>query len=243
MTDPHPAERRLLVIAHDHVSPAGEVERRFAERGFAVDHLLVVPEEHYFDPGVTCEFPDPEGYDALVVMGAPWSVYSPLVASWVGPELDLLRRADAADVPVLGICFGGQLLAKAHGGSVERSPQFEIGWQVVHSEDPDLVSPGPWFHWHFDRWQLPPGAEELARNAVCSQAFVLRRNLAVQFHPELDAAMLKGWLDTGGTSQATGLGLDCAAMLAQTVAWEADSAARARSLVDAFLDRVAYPTP
>jgi hypothetical protein len=79
----------------------------------------------------------------------------------------------------------------------------------------------------------------VARNAAASQAFVLRRNLAVQFHPEVDAAGLKGWLDFGGHRQAVAAGLDPAVILSQTVAMEADAAVRARRLVDMFLDRVA----
>ena len=86
---------------------------------------------------------------------------------------------------------------------------------------------------------MPPGAVEVARNAAASQAFVLRRNLALQFHPELDAAGLKGWLEFGGCRQAQAAGLDPAVILRQTEAMGADHAARARGLVDAFLDRVA----
>lgn len=226
------------MIAHDHVSPAGEVERRFAHRGFAVEHLLVVPAERFDSPGVEVEFPDPAAYDALVLLGAPWGAYEQAVSSWVRPELGLLRRADAAGVPVLGICFGGQLLAMAHGGSVARSPVHEIGWHVVDSDEPDLVSPGPWFQWHFDRWSLPPGAVEVARNAVCSQAFRLRRNLAVQFHPEVDSGALRGWLDNGGHGQASGLGLDVEVLHRHTRTLDPEGRQRARGLVDAFCRRM-----
>jgi GMP synthase-like glutamine amidotransferase len=85
----------------------------------------------------------------------------------------------------------------------------------------------------------PPHAVEVARNAAASQVFVLRRNLALQFHPEVDAAGLKGWLEFGGYRQAEAAGLDAGVLLRQTEAMEADYAARARGLVDSFLDRVA----
>jgi GMP synthase-like glutamine amidotransferase len=228
---------RLLQIAHDHLSPAGAVADQFDRRGYDITELLVVPAERFDDPGVDFAFPDPADYDAVMLLGAPWSAYAADVASWVEPELELLRSADRADVPVLGICFGGQMLATAHGGGVQTSPAPEIGWHLVHGDD--LGLDGAWFQWHYDRWVAPADAVEVARNAAASQAFVLRRNLAVQFHPEVDAAGLKGWLEHGGHRQAVAAGLDPAVILRQTVAMEADAAVRARRLVDMFLDRVA----
>ena len=158
----------------------------------------VVPESSFLAPGVETDFPDFTRFDAVVPMGAPWSAYDESIGSWVRPEIEQLRRADEAGVPVLGICFGGQLLAATHGGSVIASGTPEIGWAEVRSDDDALVPSGPWFQWHYDRWELPPDAHEVARNAAASQAFVLRRNLAVQFHPELTSTMLAGWLGNGG---------------------------------------------
>lgn len=229
---------RALVIQHDHVSPPGPIGDRLEER--LVDMVLhqVVPEEHFHSPGVSTEFPDVTGFDLVIPMGAPWSAYDPGVASWVLPELDLLRAADRAGIPVLGICFGGQLLASAHGGTVSRAAEAEIGWVSVESDEPSLVPRGPWFQWHQDCWTLPPGAREIARNPVSSQAFVLRRNLAVQFHPELTAGMLHGWLDNGGDRFVHQRGLSVEELRAATVAEEPAARARAEALVDAFLERV-----
>lgn len=154
-------------------------------------------------------------------------------------ELEQLRKADAAGVPVLGICFGGQLVATAHGGSVALSPTPEIGWTEISTAAPDLVPEGPWFEWHYDRWQLPPDATELARNAAASQAFVLRRNLAVQFHPELTTAILTDWLRFGGESQAIAAGINPQDLISGTATAEPDSRRRAHALVDAFLTSVA----
>jgi GMP synthase-like glutamine amidotransferase len=231
---------RLLVIEHDHVSPLGPVAERFADRGYDLVWHLVVPETSFHAPGVDTEFPDFTDHDAVVVMGAAWSTYDfELVGSWVRPELEQLRAADAAGVPVLGICFGGQLLATVLGGSVARSEFPEIGWTEVSSDDPDVVPEGPWFQWHLDRWTLPPGARELASNPAASQAFVLRRNLAVQFHPELTAAMLAGWLGNGGAASAAAMGADIDALVAETAEREEDARRRSHRLVDGFLDRVA----
>ncbi|GAA1165958.1 type 1 glutamine amidotransferase [Nocardioides aquiterrae] len=231
---------RVLVIQHDHASPIGPVGERFADHGYDVVTHPVVAEEHFHSPGVTTEFPDFASFDAVVPMGAPWSTYDvATVGSWVLPELDQLRAADAAGVPVLGICFGGQLLAEAHGGGVQPTERPEIGWYDVASSAPDIVPAGPWFEWHYDAWTIPPGATEIASNANASQAFVLRRNLGVQFHPELTSTMLAGWLANGGNGKAREFGLDPADLLARTTAVDSRSRARAHALVDGFLARVA----
>lgn len=230
--------RRVLIIQHDHVSPPGFVGERLEQRGYELVLFNVVPGDRFHDPAVTVDYPDASRFDVLLPMGAPWSTYDPQVASWAEPEIDQLRRADAAGVPVLGICFGGQMLATAHGGSVSRSPYPEIGWSEVNGDDA-VVPSGEWFHWHYDRWTPPPHAREVARNTAASQAFVLRRNLAVQFHPELGTAMLRGWLGQGGRRKAIERGLDPQHLLAQTRQREAQARERAHRLVDAFLDVVA----
>ena len=79
---------RALIVAHDHASPAGPVGDRLAARGYDVSSCLVVPAERHHDPGVTASFPEFASFDAVVVMGAPWSVYDhELIGSWVEPEL------------------------------------------------------------------------------------------------------------------------------------------------------------
>ncbi|MFV0462540.1 MAG: type 1 glutamine amidotransferase [Nostocoides sp.] len=231
---------RALVIKHDHVSPPGHVGDRLIERGYELDEHLVVEQDNYHRPHLHNPFPSLECADLVVSMGAPWSAYDEAgVGRWVAVELDLLRRADAQGIPVLGICFGGQLLAAAHGGTVEASAEAEIGWVDIDTDDPGLIPPGPWFQWHYDRFHVPPGGMEVARNAVTSQAFLLRRNLAVQFHPELFPGMLRGWLDTGGREQAIARDLDPEALIVQTEKIDAEARLRAAQLVDAFLDRVA----
>ncbi|MFF5290125.1 type 1 glutamine amidotransferase [Paractinoplanes globisporus] len=229
----------VLIVHHDHASPAGPVAERFAFHGYAVVDHLVVPASHFSHPGVLTDFPDFSGFSAVVVLGSPWSAYDhSLIGSWVVPEMAQLRRADAAGVPVLGICFGGQLLAAAHGGSVAASDAPEIGWADVASDDETLVPGGPWFQWHYDRWTLPPGAKELARNPAASQAFVLRRNLALQFHPELTAASLDGWLSNGGAAKAAERGIDVSLLRERTSVDGAGAIERAYALVDGFLRQI-----
>ena len=230
---------RLLVIQHDHASPLGPIAERFVDHGYDLTMHQVVPEASFLVPGVVTEFPDFTSYDAVVPMGAPWSTYDALIGNWVRPEIEQLKRADAASVPVMGICFGGQLLASAMGGSVLASESPEIGWYDVHSDDESLVPAGPWFQWHYDRWVLPPEAREVARNIAASQAFVVRKNLAVQFHPELTSGQLAGWLDNGGDAKAIAAGLDLVKLVNRTAELGPDARARAHRLVDGFLEHVA----
>jgi GMP synthase-like glutamine amidotransferase len=233
---------RVLFVQHDHVSPVGPVGERFAERGFDVDELLVVPRDQRAAPGVEVEFPDPTAYDVVVPMGSPWSVYDEsLIGSWVQPELAFLRRAHQQGVSVLGICFGGQALAAALGGSVVPAAETEIGWYTVDTWAPELIEPGPWFQWHSDRWEAPATARTLARSAVSDQAFVVGTSLAVQFHPEVTPSMLAGWLDNGGAEYLRARGLDVAALVSETEAQAAAAGQRAHRLVDGFLDLVARP--
>jgi GMP synthase-like glutamine amidotransferase len=231
---------RVLILEHDHLSPPGPIAERFAEHGYEIVEQVVVPPDRFGDPNVTFDFPDPSEFDAIVPMGAPWGAWDDAtIGNWLLPEIDWLRRADREAVPVLGICFGGQLLARVHGGSVARAPRPEIGWAALWTSRPEIVSPGPWFQFHYDRWVVPPGAEEIARNSLASQSFILRRNLAVQFHPELTAAGLLGWINNDGKALIEADGQD-PDILYQHMAAEEDAAAeRAHRLVDAFLEHVA----
>ena len=231
---------RILIIEHDHLSPPGPIAERFVDRGWEVVEHLVVPGDRYYSPDVLAEFPNPMDFDAIVPMGSPWGVWEDeRIGTWLHPEMDLLRTADAAGIPVLGICFGGQLLARAHGGSVGRAPVPEIGWTSIMTDEPGIVSAGPWFSFHYDRWTLPPGAKEIARTTRASQAFILRKNLAVQFHPEITYSGLQGWMTQDGRDLVSKDGQDPDIMLAQTRIEEAAGRQRAFDLVDAFLDKVA----
>jgi GMP synthase-like glutamine amidotransferase len=188
---------RALFLQHDPGSKPGLVGTALEEHGFTIDGLEMTTSIH--DASWHGAFPDPAAYDVVVPLGAIYSLYDhETVGSWIGRELDLLRRADELGIPVLGICFGGQALAAAHGGRVEASPRPEIGWTRVESSAPDLIPPGPWMQWHTDRFTVPADAVELARNEVGPQAFRLRRNLAVQFHPEVDEARVASWIAMGG---------------------------------------------
>lgn len=224
---------RVLFIKQDHVSAAGPVAEAFADLGYDVADLLVVPPERFATPDVTVAFPDPAAFDAIVPMGAPWSVYDQArIGSWVGAELAFLRRAASHGVPVLGICFGGQLLARALGARLYRLPEPEIGWVPVSSQHPGLPA-GPWLAWHRDAFELPAGARELAVGGASVQAFSYGRHVGLQFHPEATEAITEDWMRgvTPAVSPA-----QASQLRAGWAAGSARAAADASTLFSAWLD-------
>jgi GMP synthase-like glutamine amidotransferase len=231
---------RVLFVKQDHASPGGLVAEAFTGLGYDVSEFLVVPRSRYHSPGVTVDFPDPATYDAIVFFGAVWAVYDEAsIGTWIGDEIAFARAALGLGVPLLGVCFGGQMLAAAVGGQVTRATTPEIGWTVVSTADSALIDPGPWFQWHFDRFTLPAGVPLLARTALANQAFAYGRALGLQFHPELTPSVLECWLDTGGAASLTGLGIDPAGLMEQTQTLAGVSAARAHELVRRFVTDVA----
>ena len=139
------------------------------------------------------------GYRALAVMGGEMSANDEL------PSLRqverLILQAMDADIPVIGHCLGGQLMARALGAKVVASPKPEIGWRALQVADTPVArgwfgEPGERtvFQWHGESFGLPIGAEPLASSAACPhQAFAIGRHLAMQFHVELDATKLAAW--------------------------------------------------
>lgn len=234
MTDA--ASGRALVVLHDHASSGGFVSERLWQRGWQVEEMLVVPPERFGTPSVSASFPDPRDFDLLVPTGAPWSAYDDAaIGSWLQPELRWLRQADEVGTPVFGICFGAQALARALGGRVERAPAPEIGWTAIETSAPELVGPGPWFQWHYDRLHPPAGAEVIARTALAVQAFRYGPHLGVQFHPEVTADGVGIWLDNGGNTSARAAGLDPDQLRRDCASEESAARRRAHALVDAWL--------
>jgi GMP synthase-like glutamine amidotransferase len=145
----------------------------------------------------------PQGYAGLVFMGGPMSVNDDL--PWIAPTLNLIRQAVAADIPVLGHCLGGQLIAKALGGVVGPNPVKEIGWGAVRVlESPQArqwfgdIQTFQAFHWHGETFSLPPGAVCILASAHCdNQAYAIGKHLGMQCHVEMTRAMIDLWCKVG----------------------------------------------
>ncbi|MBI2294579.1 MAG: type 1 glutamine amidotransferase [Betaproteobacteria bacterium] len=147
----------------------------------------------------------PRAFSGLVFMGGPMSVNDDL--PWIAPVLRLIRASVDADVPVLGHCLGGQLMAKALGGEITRSPVKEIGWGRVNVVDTPLAV--EWFgaglesfnsfHWHDETFSVPPGATRISSSPYCeNQAFVLGPHLGMQFHVEMTPELIRAWCEDWG---------------------------------------------
>ena len=233
--------KKVLFIEHDHVSLGGPIWRAFEARGYAVERFLVVPESSYSAPNVTVTFPNFSDFDIIVPMGAPYGAYEDdRIGNWLTPELAALKVAHNAGQPILGICFGGQMMARTLGGSVARAPRAELGWYTIDTDDETLIGGGPWFEYHWDRWVSPPQATEIARTDLAVQAFTLGRTLALQFHPEIDPVVLEEWLAMeGGCAEVEAEGVDVSDLRAQTKALQPITDQNAFDLVNNFLDRVA----
>lgn len=216
----------ILVLKPHRLSLAGHIGDAFVDRGIElVDHVLSDDDAP----------PTIAGYEAVVVMGAPWSVYGEEVAPWIDGALEAIREAVAHNVPILGICFGAQAFAQAMGGRARRADDQEVGWRTVQTTDRETVPEGPWFMWHGDTFDLPPGATAIATTPVGVQAFTMGPHLCVQFHPEATPEMIEDWL---GHSDADfrRAGIDPADVLEESRRREPEAKIRAAALVDRFLD-------
>ncbi len=151
---------------------------------------------------------DAGNFAGLCFMGGPMSVNDDL--PWIPPVLELIRIAAARDIPVIGHCLGGQLMAKALGGTVGRNPVKEIGWGEVHATDPLAAD---WlgdtqsfdaFHWHGETFGIPAGATRILASRYCdNQAFVRGPHLGMQCHVEMTEAMIRLWNRQWAAESAT----------------------------------------
>jgi GMP synthase (glutamine-hydrolysing) len=209
---------RVLAIVHQADAGPGVFAAAIAAAGHEFDEWLL-PDGA--DPPA-----DPLGYDAVLVLGGAMNADEGERHGWLAGERRLLAELIAREVPLLGLCLGGQLVAQAAGAEPGRAPQPEIGWHPVEvtaagRDDPLLGPLAPAFEafqWHSYEFPLPPGAVALARSGVCLQAARIgRRAYAIQFHPEVSAADARAWIDGYREDpDAVRIGLDPAALGAET---------------------------
>jgi GMP synthase-like glutamine amidotransferase len=219
---------RSLILQHEAATPPGLITGWLAEQSAQVDTVRIDEVE----PEV-----EPRDYDLIVSLGSEFAAFDDSIP-FIQREVRLFREAVDAGVPILGLCFGGQLLARVLGGRVFRSQHSEIGWLPVRTHDPELVSAGPWFQWHFDTFTPPPGATLVAETDVCPQAFVAGRSLGLQFHPEVTPEIMAQWVGVYPHELAAE-GVDPQGLLEETRRRAAESRRTTWGLLDRFRDRIA----
>jgi GMP synthase-like glutamine amidotransferase len=215
--------RTVVVREYQPDAPAGLLGEWLDARRIA--WRVSRPADEPEPPEVSGEGPSPT---AIVALGSSASAYW-TEPPWIARECELLAAADGAGVPVLGICFGAQALARGLGGRVARSPRPELGWVAPTSLIAQLR--GPYLAWHLDLISPPPDAEVLARTGDAIQAYARGRALGLQFHPEVTAEIWGAWASVGGDELAAHV-TDPAALAASIVT----SADATRVRVFALLD-------
>lgn len=182
---------KVLVIQNTRNEGIGTLGALFEQDGFGITTVLAKKE------------PIPKSNpDVIVILGAPESANDDL--EYLGREMELIRNAVKNNIPVLGICLGSQLIAKAFGARVYKGELKEIGF--YHDIEFDNVSksrlfqgmhsPATVFHWHGDTFDLPPNATRLAHSKEYqNQAIKVGSAIGVQFHMEVDAQSILSWLE------------------------------------------------
>jgi GMP synthase (glutamine-hydrolysing) len=182
---------RIVALTHgDNVGPGV-----FEDAARAAGHELV--ERNVARDGV----PEDVG-DAVIVLGGAMHPDQDDRHPWLAPEIGFLEQQLERGTPLLGVCLGSQLIARAAGARVYQADEPEVGWLPVEVTDEGAADPVAAalptrfdaFQWHHYTHDLPDGAVELARSPVCTQAFRLGRAWGVQFHPEVRARQVESWL-------------------------------------------------
>ena len=189
----NPSPKRVFAFRHVPFEDLGLIRAPLEERAISIEYAdLYLP---------AAPLPDVTQAAGLIFMGGPMSANDDL--PYLRQELHLISQAVARRQPVLGVCLGAQLIAKALGAQVYRNPVKEIGWFEIHltaaaARDPLFVGVGPAetvLHWHGETFDLPPGAEWLAYSEACrNQAFRVGPGVyGLQFHLEVTPAMIEDW--------------------------------------------------
>jgi GMP synthase-like glutamine amidotransferase len=222
------ARLRALIVQHEEPTPPGLVMEWLEHHGAEVEVWRIDLDDREVDPA---------SFDLVVSLGSEFAAYDDS-HGFVRREAQLMRRALDEDVPVLGLCFGGQMLARVLGGEVRRGTASEIGWLPVRTRDADLVPEGPWFQWHFDVFTTPPGATLVAESDLGPQAFVAGRNLGLQFHPEVTPEIMDDWVRVY-RHELDGDGVDPDALLEETNRRAEESRRASWQLLETYLESVA----
>jgi GMP synthase (glutamine-hydrolysing) len=186
----------VLALIHGPSERSGVFGEVVGERGHVLEEW-----------SLAWETPPPrpiDDYGAVLVFGGAMHADQDDMHPWLTEETLLIQRLLAQHTPMLGVCLGAQMIARAAHASVYASPEPEIGWHEVTltdaaADDPVLGRLPERFHayqWHYYTYDVPAGGVELATSAICTQAYRLGDAVwAVQFHPEVTREQVEGWME------------------------------------------------
>ncbi len=210
MTREDGSPARVLAIVHQADAGPGVLAEAILRAGAELDEWLI--------PKDAPAPRDPRDYSAVLALGGAMHADQDEAHPWLERERELLGELVQADVPVLGVCLGAQLLAQATGGEALRAARPEIGWYDVRvseegAADPVIGALAPRFEafgWHSYEVALPDGGSLLARSDACIQAFrVGDRAWGIQFHSEVTNGDLLAWIeDSRSDPEAGGVDLE-----------------------------------
>ncbi len=184
--------KKLLAIYHISCEKLGIFKSVFERAGYSIKYADASKADLSWDKV--------KNYDAFVILGGPMGVYEDKKYPFIKIEKLLVRNITKTKKPLLGICFGSQLIASALGGRVFKGKKKEIGWYKVDFTGPRPLATGhkslSAFQWHGDTFTLPKGAKKLASSILFkNQGFLFGKNiLALQFHLEVTEKMVKEWI-------------------------------------------------
>ena len=187
---------RVLAIVHQTDAGPGVFAEEMRERGVEL-HEWMLAERGTGPPLEIAE------YDAVLTFGGAMHADQDDRHPWLREENLFLQRLLHMHMPVLGVCLGAQLLAKAAHSDVSPMPEPEVGWVDVElteeaADDPlfdGLPDRFPSFQWHYYELTPPTGSSVLARSDCCTQAFRLGDAVwGLQFHPEITRPIVESWV-------------------------------------------------
>jgi GMP synthase (glutamine-hydrolysing) len=232
--------KSAIAVRHIHFEDLGVLEPFLKDRGYDV---------RYVDAGIDdMAAVDAVSPELVVILGAPIGVNDEETYPFLADELELVLRRLDAKRPLLGVCLGAQVIARALGAEVRPMGVKEIGFFPLTLTEAGRASPlarlggAPVLHWHGDEFGIPPGASLLASTPVCaSQAFAVGRQvLALQFHLEADPARIERWL-LGHACELGQAGIDPREIRRQAQQFGPALAAPAIDVIDQWLARALEP--
>jgi len=220
----------VYVVADDAGREAGFVGEQLESRGAKLTYL---------ERGELPAFGALEEPGLLLLLGSDLAAHEAQNADVVASESAFTRDALDSGVPVMAICYGAQLLARALGGTSYRAPEPELGWCTVDTTDAALCPPGPWPQLHKDVFVAPGTSTLLGESPMGHQAFIdesrSARAIAWQFHPEVTADRFILWVDADADYYEAA-GTDTELLRKETCEREAANREAAHKLTDAALD-------